>query len=886
MSNISITSQPVVLLEGDSGTTNFSFEVTREENTSNLEAVEFQVSGSGTNPASAEDFTASTPDLVTTTNSGTIPSTGQTLDISLTLSDGSTDTSVPVTGFVSRGDVPVPPINIALIVDVSFSTADDFVGNVSVGDLNGDGDADTILDAEIAAVEILETRIAETNLGETEVNLTLITFSEDATVRLVTTPGADSDGDGQTDLSEALRSLTPTENTNFEAPLQSAITFYNALPTGDNFVFFLSDGENNEGGSFDDEVQTLLDPSGIDASIRAIGIGSDANLEQLDLLDDGIDNDSAELSLDPQQLSVQLTQSPISPAEVDRVEFFLDGNLVQTIDETDLTDTTFGLEYNLTIPGLNPTQDNVIEARVIGNDVNATAVATSQTVEATQTLQILPNGVITFLPNETTQTVNIGVLGETLLEEDEDFTVTLTTDNPDITLTNPTAAGTILNDDFAPEAEDDEVTTDEDTAIVIPQEDLVSNDQDEDNDPLSIIAIDSSNTIGSVIFNGTQITYNPNGQFENLGAGETATDTFNYTVSDGNGGTDTGTVTVNITGRNDLRLIDDNLVIEGQGETPLNFTRLDSTTNLVHEVGVVALDENNQVNGIAPGENGFTTAALSASQVIFSSLSDRSDELIQGVNFNRTLLLEGSPSILFYLVENGTQDGVLNGSTNVFFSLPEANPENQNNVQITQPGDNVFQINWEENPGGVNSDFDDVIFQVQIGEESNVNHSQEEEIIDLTPFPNQLQVEFPVVRSEAAFDNVVGFYQIENIQGTVRDPITGQLLNPGDTGYAQAAVAVSQEATRGFTLDRNGEGLETTLEGRALYAPFIISNGTIEEALNGDGSDIYFSYLEANTDNTDHIRLLGNNSFGFEDLPEGGDLDYNDIVFQANFLPL
>ena len=154
-------------------------------------------------------------------------------------------------------------------------------------------------------------------------------------------------------------------------------------------------------------------------------------MEQLDLLDDGIDNDSAELSLDPQKLSVQLTQSPISPAEVDRVEFFLDGNLVQTIDETDLTDTPFGLEYNLTIPGLNPTQDNVIEARVIGNDVNATAVATSQTVEATQTLQILPNGVITFLPNETTQTVNIGVLGETLLEEDEDFTVTLTTNNPD-----------------------------------------------------------------------------------------------------------------------------------------------------------------------------------------------------------------------------------------------------------------------------------------------------------------------------------------------------------------------------------------------------------------------------------------------------------------------
>ena len=29
--------------------------------------------------------------------------------------------------------------------------------------------------------------------------------------------------------------------------------------------------------------------------------------------------------------------------------------------------------------------------------------------------------------------------------------------------------------------------------------------------------------------------YNPNGQFENLGVGETASDTFTYTIDDGRG---------------------------------------------------------------------------------------------------------------------------------------------------------------------------------------------------------------------------------------------------------------------------------------------------------------------------------------------------------------
>ena len=44
--------------------------------------------------------------------------------------------------------------------------------------------------------------------------------------------------------------------------------------------------------------------------------------------------------------------------------------------------------------------------------------------------------------------------------------------------------------------------------------------------------------------------YDPNGAFDTLGAGQTATDSFSYTVADGFGGTAVGQATITITGVN------------------------------------------------------------------------------------------------------------------------------------------------------------------------------------------------------------------------------------------------------------------------------------------------------------------------------------------------
>ncbi|MEL7038173.1 MAG: Ig-like domain-containing protein [Cyanobacteria bacterium J06592_8] len=111
------------------------------------------------------------------------------------------------------------------------------------------------------------------------------------------------------------------------------------------------------------------------------------------------------------------------------------------------------------------------------------------------------------------------------------------------------ASGTVPNPPAAnqtPTATNDGASTDENTAISI---DVLANDTDPDGDSLNVSLVDDTNTQGAVsINNDGTISYDPNAQFQSLEAGETATDSFTYMINDGQGGTDTATVSVTING--------------------------------------------------------------------------------------------------------------------------------------------------------------------------------------------------------------------------------------------------------------------------------------------------------------------------------------------------
>ena len=90
---------------------------------------------------------------------------------------------------------------------------------------------------------------------------------------------------------------------------------------------------------------------------------------------------------------------------------------------------------------------------------------------------------------------------------------------------------------FAPIALDDTAATDEDTAITITAAALTANDIDLDGDSLTVIAIDSSATLGGVTDNGDgTFTYDPGAAFQSLGLGDRATAPFISTVTAGHGG--------------------------------------------------------------------------------------------------------------------------------------------------------------------------------------------------------------------------------------------------------------------------------------------------------------------------------------------------------------
>lgn len=302
----------------------------------------------------------------------------------------------------------------------------------------------------------------------------------------------------------------------------------------------------------------------------------------------------------------------------------------------------------------------------------------------------------------------------------------------------------------------------------------------------------------------------------------------------------------------------------------------------IDALGVFVVDDSEgRIDGLLPGQDGYLEAALSQGKTIFSVLPDNFIP-----NPNRILENIQGQFLSFYLIQNGTTDEVL------------ANPNAQSKVRlntfsITNLENDQFQIAFEDDLGDSNNDF---VLTLGLTKEdppigTQLQGQQESELADLRNFVGQqVQIDIPVIESEAGYNNTVGFYQVENEKGRVIDPITGLAFNPGEVGYTQAALRNSQQLGISFTDEE--DSISGVLPGGHLYAPFLIADHNLAETLASfDSSDlntnneisVYFTYLEANWDKIDHVRLLSDNTWGFEDLPDGGDLDFNDLVIQASF---
>ena len=101
-----------------------------------------------------------------------------------------------------------------------------------------------------------------------------------------------------------------------------------------------------------------------------------------------------------------------------------------------------------------------------------------------------------------------------------------------------------------PTANADSAATDEDTPLVLAA--LLANDTDPDHlDVLKVSGVGASILGAAVTLSAGVVTYDPTAALQALAVGETATDSFSYTITDIAGAASTATVTVTIAGVND-----------------------------------------------------------------------------------------------------------------------------------------------------------------------------------------------------------------------------------------------------------------------------------------------------------------------------------------------
>ncbi|MBD2528454.1 DUF4347 domain-containing protein [Nostoc flagelliforme FACHB-838] len=334
----------------------------------------------------------------------------------------------------------------------------------------------------------------------------------------------------------------------------------------------------------------------------------------------------------------------------------------------------------------------------------------------------------------------------------------------------------------------------------------------------------------------------------------------------------------------------------------LGFGLNSINTSFINEIGVFVVDDaQGTIDDITPGTEGYLEAALENAQPIFSVLPDTTS-LLGDTQLERNLSFEAGTILGLYLVQNGTASGVQadiaagRTSSPVLLNSPSANPNSIDYLEVLTSPDGSYTLGWRDQSSS--QSFNNIVLTARATTDKNLpvgtqlQQTQQLELIDLRGQTNQF-VDFNFnIASEAAYDNTIGLYEVQDEQGTIIDESTGAELTPNDASYAEVALRQSVLNSE-LGNSRSALGLERLNTG-AIYSPYIISNGTREQFLSSNSSNqttqgtegkvplAYFGFLGANPDRVDHIRLLGNNTFGFEDLFGGGDRDYNDIVFKID----
>ncbi|MGQ7848737.1 thrombospondin type 3 repeat-containing protein [Granulosicoccus sp. 3-233] len=192
-------------------------------------------------------------DMVSSVNPSTVPtSTEHFLEVRFDNRDDFHVIDLPVAleGRIQILDGSFDTNNIVYAIDVSHST--DVAGNDCNGDLVVDENDDfapydagvgTILDCEVGAILALNESLG----SDGNISVGVVSFARDGNVELglVSPPDKDSDGDGITDVEQAVVRLRQLSGTHFPNALSAVGQLLNSAPSSfKQHVYFLSDGDD------------------------------------------------------------------------------------------------------------------------------------------------------------------------------------------------------------------------------------------------------------------------------------------------------------------------------------------------------------------------------------------------------------------------------------------------------------------------------------------------------------------------------------------------------------------------------------------------------------------------------------------------------------------
>ena len=145
-------------------------------------------------------------------------------------------------------------------------------------------------------------------------------------------------------------------------------------------------------------------------------------------------------------------------------------------------------------------------------------------------------------------------------------------------------------------------------------------------------------------------------------------------------------------------------------------------------------------------------------------------------------------------------------------------------------------------------------------------------------------VTFNKVSQEASFHNEMGLFVVDDAQGRI-----GSIL-PGQPGYIEAALSDSRRDIIFARSQTSGTAKTMELPAKSYVGFYLIQNATTQRFLNHNPQNelnkeplAFFFFPQENPDGIDHLQSVAANSFGWEDLTNGGDKDFDDLVFEYTF---